>query len=419
MTKEERSWILYDWGNSAYSIAITTAIMPLYFKDVIASGLAGHLSTAYWGYANAFATLAISLLAPFLGALADYKGNKKRFFRNFMLLGSLSTASLYWVQAGQWSLALLIYVASAIGFAGANIYYDAFITDVTRPERMDWISSLGFGFGYVGSTIPFLISLVFIIRPDLLGISANQATRLAFLITASWWLIFSLPLLKNVKQHHYIPKEKAPLKKTLERLASTLTNIRGHKKIFLFLLAYFFYIDGVDTIIKMATVYGSDVGIKSADMLIILLVSQFVAFPFALLFGRLAKGYSARTMISGAICLYTFITVFAYFMDSSLEFWILTMLVMTSQGGIQALSRSYFAKMVPKDRASEFFGFYNIFGRFAAIMGPLLVGLLSQISGDSRLGILSIAPLFIIGLILFRRVDKMEEGDQNLGQAQA
>ncbi len=409
MTKQERSWILYDWANSAYSIAITTAILPLYFKDVIAASLPASLSTAYWGYANAFATLLISLSAPFLGTVADYRGYKKRLFVTFMLLGTLSTASLYFVQPGQWQFCVVIYILSAAGFAGANIFYDSFITDVTQPKNMDWISSLGFGFGYIGSCIPFIISLGLIMKPELIGTDGLQATRLAFLITASWWFIFSLPMMKNVQQNYYVDPEPRPLRNSFKRLKKTLKNIRGHKSIFMFLIAYFFYIDGVATIIKMATVYGSDVGLESSDMLVILLISQFVAFPFAILFGKLAKKFTARTMISFAILLYTFICFYAYFMNSVIDFWVLTMLVMTSQGGIQALSRSFFGKMVPKENSNEFFGFYNIFGKFAAIMGPLLVGVFSQVTGNSRFGILSLVILFAIGFVLFRRVPVPEE----------
>ncbi|SHH44382.1 MFS transporter [Clostridium grantii] len=404
MTKKERSWVLYDWANSAFSMTVLSVILPIFYKDVVAKELPSHLSTAYWGYGNSIATLLVAILAPILGTIAAYKGYKKKLFTFFLFLGLIFTSLFFIVNEGNWLLCIIIYIFAILGFSGSNIFYDSFLVDVTTEDRMDWISSAGFGYGYIGSTIPFIISIIFIMKPDLIGITTLQATKLSFLITSVWWFIFSLPMLKDVEQTQFIEPEKNAIKKSFIRLYDTFKNITQYKSIFLFLIAYFFYIDGVSTIIKMATIFGRDIGVSSNDLMIILLAIQFIAFPFALLFGKLAKKYSARKMILVGIGVYSFIAIYAYFMHTTIQFWILGFLVATSQGGIQALSRSYFGKIIPKDKASEFFGFYNIFGKFASILGPLLVAFVTQVTGNSRLGVSSIIILFLIGGFLFMKV---------------
>lgn len=367
MTREERSWILQDFGNSAYSITITTAILPLFFKSVAASHLADATSTAYWGYANSLATLLIALLAPLLGTIADFRGVKKKLFTAFTLVAILSSAMLATVGEGQWIYALVIYVITAVAFNGSSIYYDAFLTDVTTDERMDEISSKGFGFGYLGGTIPFIISLGIILSAERLGLTVTLATQMAFIITAVWWMIFTIPMLKNVKQKYYIEGKPSKIKESFLMLAATARDIVKNKMVLYFMIAYFFYIDGVHTVITMATAYGVDVGVDSDRLLIILVAIQLVAFPFAILYGKLAKVFGARKMILTGIITYTFISIYGFFLKTELDFWILAMLVASAQGGIQALSRSYFGKLIPKNKSAEYFSIFNIFGKVSSI----------------------------------------------------
>lgn len=407
LSETEKSWVFYDWANSAYTLTVTSTILPLYFKMIFQNaGGEASVSTAYWGYANSIATLILAVLAPILGTIADYRGYKKKFFSVFFLIGVTFTALIPIIPSNHWFMLLCFYVVTAIGFSGSNVFYDAFLVDVATEDRMDKVSTLGFALGYIGSTIPFIISMTLVILAQFNKISLPvlSAFKISFIITAAWWTIFTLPMLKKVKQIHGINIEPNPVKKSFIRLRNTFKNIKSHKQVFLFLLAYFFYIDGVDTIIKMATSYGSDLGINSTSLLIILLVTQFVAFPFALLYGKLSEKYKGKTLLYVGIIIYTIICTYAYFLDSTLDFWILAMLVATSQGGIQALSRSYFGKLVPKEKANEFFGFYNIFGKFAAIMGPLLVGIVTQITGSTNNGVFSIILLFIIGGFILMKV---------------
>lgn len=400
-TREEKSWMMYDWANSAYSVIVTASILPIFFKSLANNaGLSPYIADSYWGYATSIGTLAVALLAPLLGTIGDYKDMKKRMFMVFLILGVISTASLTLTE--NWTVLLVIYILTTIGFLGANLFYDAFLIDVTTDERLDKISTYGFALGYIGgSTIPFIISILLISFGPQMGLETVTAVKLSFFLTAVWWAVFAVPILKNVKQKYYIEMEPQPILSSFRRLIHTFKHMQKFKNIFLFLLAYFFYIDGVNTIIHMATVYGASVGVNSTTLMLALLVTQIVAFPCAILYGKLAEKIGSHRMIIFGIGVYILICYLGYKMTTALEFWILAILVATSQGGIQALSRSYFGKMVPKESSNEFFGFYDIFGKFAAIMGPALFGLFSQVTGQSRYGVLSVMLLFLIGGAIF------------------
>lgn len=400
LSRQERSWVAYDWANSAYSIVITTAIFPLFYESITPPEI--YVST--WGYANSLASLVVAILAPILGTIADYWGRKKKYFSFFFLVGVLTTVSLVLVGEGQWMLGLVLYVGSVIGFSGANLYYDSFLVDVTSEERMDWISSLGFGFGYIGSVIPFVAGIVLITTAEAIGITAMTATRIAFLLTGAWWFVFGIPLLRNVSQQYGIEPAAHPIRESFARLGRTITHIRKYRAVVIFLVAYFFYIDGVDTIIRMATPIALSMGIDSNTLLVILLAIQLVAFPFAILYGRLAQRFGAWKMLFVGIGIYVAVVLIAFFLPTIEDlgtrttlFWVLSMLVASSQGGIQALSRSVYGKLIPKNKSAEFFGFYNIFGKFAAIMGPFLVAFVTQITGQERFGVLSVLILFAVG----------------------
>ncbi|MFS8651690.1 MAG: MFS transporter [Caldibacillus sp.] len=411
--KQERSWMLYDLANSAFSIIVSTAIFPIYFKSVAESaGVSSVDGTAYYGYAVSLATFILALLGPVLGTIADYKGMKKKFFVFFFALGVLGTASLA-LPFASWVLLAVFYVIATVGSSGANIFYNSFLTDVTEEKRFDEVSAKGFAVGYIGSVIPFVaaIAVIFLTQAGIIPLSVGAASQIAFLITALWWGLFTIPFLKNVKQVYYVEREGQIILGSFKRLWQTFKDIRQYRNILIFLIAYFFYIDGVGTIINMSTAYGTDVGLDATGLLVALLVVQIVAAPFAVLFGKLARKFGRKNMLYVAILVYTFVCIFALFLDTLIEFWFLALMVGTVQGGIQAISRSFYASMVPKDKSNEFFGFYNIFGKFASVLGPFLLAVTTQLTGSSTYGVFSIIILFIIGFVvlLFVKEEKTEE----------
>jgi len=413
MNRTEKSWIIYDVANSAFVLVVVTAIMPIFFKEVASQGVPPATSTAWWGYANSFSSAILVVLAPVMGTFADYPGWKKRLFAVFLALGVLTTCGLFFTGEGQWLYCLAVFILAKTGWAGANVFYDSFITDITTDERMDKVSAAGYAWGYIGSVIPFLAVIGLIITmksPGGASIPANAA-RAGFLIVALWWLALSMPLLKNVRQVYSTPPTENPVRDAFKRLAVTLGHLRGHRDAFLFLLAYFFFIDGVDTVITMAVAYGVDIGLGSSTLILAILTIQIIAFPCALLWGKLTDRFSVKPLLQAGIAIYCLITLLAFLLPSfpSLQaktamFWLLSVLVASTMGGIQALSRSFFGKLVPPEQSAEFFGFYNISGKFATITGPFLVGITGQLTGQSRYGVLSILVLFLVGSLLLSRV---------------
>lgn len=408
LTKSEKDWILYDVGNSAFTLLIAT-IMPIYFNHL--AGTAGLSSVdylAYWGYAASVTTLIVAILGPVLGALADTKGYKKPIFLLVLALGAVGCISLGFAK--QWLVFLIIFIISKIGYSGSLIFYDSMLPDVTEKERMDRVSSLGFAWGYIGSCIPFAACLALVLGCDSIGISMSSAMAISFLITAVWWVGMTVPLVKNYQQKFYVEKQKNAVSESFKRLGRTLLNVRREKKIFIFLLAFFFYIDGVYTIIDMATAYGSALGLDSTGLLLALLVTQIVAFPFAGLFGRLAQKFATERLITVCIVAYMGIAIFAMLLTNQAQFWILAVLVGMFQGGIQALSRSYFTKIIPPSQSGEYFGLLDICGKGAAFVGTALVSAVSQATGNINKGVGMIAVLFIMGIILFRVSVKADGG---------
>ena len=398
-TKAEKSWILYDWANSVYATNIMAVLFPIYFGSVCAAAGADNL--VLWSYGTSVATFITAVLAPILGSLADHKGHKKRLFVACLVLGVAFT--LFSALTDDYRGLLVGYVISHIGFSGSCLFYDAFLTDVTTRERMDRVSAWGYAMGYIGgSTIPFILAIVILF---VMGMENPMAFKLVILLTSVWWLVFSIPFLKNVHQVHYVEAKRGLLRSTFRNLWATAKDIFTHKRVFLFIIAYFFYIDGVHTIIKLSTSYGTELGIDSTQLVLALLVTQFVAFPSAIIYGLLSSRYGTRRMLLIAIAAYFGITLFAaFFLRSAAEFWFLAILVGMFQGGIQALSRSEFGKLAPKERANEYFGFFDIFGKYAAILGTFLVGTFTALTGNSSLGVLSIAVLFVVGFVVMLRV---------------
>ena len=405
LTKLEKYWILYDVGNSAFILLVTT-IVPIYFNYLASLAKISEVDyLAYWGYASSFTTLIVAIIGPVLGSIVDTKGYKKPIFTISMIIGVMGLACFSVPKS--WIIFLSVFVIAKIGYNASLIFYDSMLLDITDDKRMDYVSSQGYAWGYIGSCVPFVVSLVFVLFYEKMGIPFNSAMTIAFLINALWWLGMTLPLLKNYKQVNFVEKQEHPIRDSFKRLGHTLSTLNEDKKVFFYLISFFFYIDGVYTIIEMATAYGSALGLNTNGLLIALLVTQIVAFPFALIFGRLSKKYSTDKLIKVCIIAYTGIALFAIQLDKQWEFWILAIFVGMFQGAIQALSRSYFAKIIPPKKSGEYFGLFDICGKGASFMGTTLVGLISQLTGHMNYGVAMISVMFVIGFYFFQKAAKL------------
>lgn len=415
--KLEWSWIFYDWANSVFSLMITTAVFPLFYNGIAeGSGISAANSTAYLGYANSIATFLVGLSAPLLGIIAEYKGYRSKMFNMSVALGLVAILVMGFMPLGEahwtWISLLILYVISSIGFSTANIFYDATLSDVTTRDRMSIVSSAGYGMGYIGSSIPFVLFVIATLNIDALPIGMTTLTQFSFIGTALWWFVFTIPYWINIKQKNGTPPDARPIRSAFKRLSQTFLNIKNNRNVFLFLSAYFLYIDGVGTIIKMATSVGSDIGISSSNLIVVLLLVQIIAFPFSILYGYLSRHFGEKKMIYVGVLTYIGICLLALRMTEVWHFYLLAVLVGTAQGGIQSLSRSYFGKLIPKNRNNEFFGIYNIFGKFSSILGTTLLALTTQMTGNSLDGIFSIIILFLLGAVLLFFVKNPESEEE-------
>ena len=401
MTRLEKRWVLYDVGNSAFTLLIST-ILPIYFNGLAESaGLSDAQYLAFWGYAASFVTVVVAVLGPTLGAIADLPDMKKKLFTLCVAVGVIGCAVMGALSSWVWFLGC--FIIAKIGYSASLVFYDSMLTDVTTPERMDKVSAVGYAFGYAGSCIPFVVSLVIVLGYEAIGLTLGAAMLIAFLINAGWWLCCTLPLLARYRQKYSIPAEGHMVAGAFRRLGETFRDIQGNKQVLWFLIAFFLYIDGVYTIIDMATAYGQALGLDSTGLLLALLVTQIVAFPFALLFGWLSRRVDTALLVSIAIVAYIGIAAYAIFLRSQTQFWILAVWVGMFQGGIQSLSRSYFGKIIPPEKSGEYYGLLDIGGKGASFVGTFLVSLMTQISGSTSVGVMVIAPLILLGFLAFRK----------------
>ena len=406
MTRLEKQWILYDVGNSAFTMLCTT-IIPIYFKNIAtADNLSNSDSTAFLSFTLSLSTILVAVLGPILGTMADTKNYKKPLFVSTFLVGVIGCMAMAF--ASKWLAFLAVFCIAKTGYQLSLIFYDSMLTDVTTEDRMDEISSQGYAWGYIGSCVPFIASLVLILGSDVIGISGGMAMTLALFLNAVWWAGVTIPLIRNYRQIHYVEKVNHPVKESFRRIVDVVKGLKHQRKILFFLLGFFFYIDGVYTIIDMATTYGKDVGISDTDLVLALLMTQVVAFPCSIAFGKISKRFKNGSLIQVSILAYFLIAVFALQLDKAWEFWFLAVCVAVFQGAIQALSRSYFAKIIPKEKSSEYFGFYDIFGKGAAFIGTTVMGISTMVSGSSRFGVAILSLMFLVGFFFFRKAEKEE-----------
>ncbi len=409
-------WTMYDWANSAFATTIMAAVLPIYFMDVAGKNLEGNTATAYWGYTQSIGMLLVAFLAPILGAMADYSRAKKRFLSVFILIGSISSILLFFTGEGQYLWVSGLYILGMIGFSGGNIFYDAFLPEIVPQKEMDYVSAKGYSYGYIGGGLLLLLNIAMIMKPALFGIPDTlTATRLSFLSVGIWWLLFSTPFFLYVKEDRSTAKKevntKAYVSVAITRVTATFKEIKRYQELLKFLIAFWLYNDGISTIIKMATIYGKEIGIGTNDLIIALLITQFVGFPLTIVFGKLAGKIGSKNSLYLSLWMYVVIVVIGYFMQSAIHFYLLAAAVGLVQGGSQAISRSIFGSMVPKTKSAEFFGFFGISSKFSAIFGPFIFGLVGQLTGSSRYGIVSLVIFFLVGIWILTKVD-IEKGQR-------
>jgi UMF1 family MFS transporter len=407
-----RSWKMYDWANSAFATTIMAAVLPEYYSSVAGSTLDKTTATSYWGYSNTVAMLIIAVAAPILGAMGDHSGAKKRFLGGFAVVGILATALLIGVGHGMWFFASLLYILGRIGFGGANIFYDSLLPHVARQGEIDRVSAEGYAYGYLGGGILLAINLLMILKPAFFRIpDAEWASRISFLTVAIWWAVFSIPIFRDVSEPlAVIPSDEGynPVLAGYQRLRRTFRDVRKFRELIKFLVAFWLYNDGIGTIIIMAVIFGAEVGIGRFHLIGAILMVQFLGVPFTVIFGRLPERLGTKNSILLALGIYTIIAILGYFMQRPAHFWLLAILVSMVQGGTQALSRSMYGSMTPPSKSAEFFGFYNVSSKFAGIIGPALFALIGQLTGSSRLSIVSIIVFFLAGAIVLKKMDHKE-----------
>jgi len=410
-TKKVISWSLYDWANSAFATSVMAGFFPVFFKQYWSAGVEATTSTFRLGLANSMASLVVAALAPVLGAIADRGGAKMKFLLFFAAMGIIMTGGMFFVAKGAWQVAVLLYILGIIGFSGGNVFYDALIVEVSPPGKTDVVSSLGFALGYLGGGLLFAINILMTLKPVFFGLTdASEAVRVSFLSVSIWWAVFSIPVMIFVKEPRITHRVGgwAMVGAGFRQLKKTFGEIRKLRVVFLFLIGYWLYIDGVDTVIRMAVDYGMSLGFEASSLITALLIVQFVGFPAAIAFGILGEKLGTKNAILLGIAVYIGVTVWAMLIEKTAEFYALAVSVGLVQGGVQSLSRSFYSRIIPANKAAEFFGFYNMLGKFAAVIGPLLIGWVGVLTGNPRIAIFSIVILFISGAIILYMVDEKE-----------
>jgi MFS transporter, UMF1 family len=405
------SWAFYDWANSAFATTVMAGFFPLFFKQYWSAGTAATVSTFQLGAANSTASIIVAFLAPILGAIADRGSVRKKFLLYFAAMGIVMTGALPFVARGNWEAAIALYILATIGFSGGNIFYDALIVTVAPKEQMDSVSALGFALGYLGGGLLFALNIAMTLTPQTFGLNdASEAVRLSFISVAVWWAIFSIPLLIFVPEpkNNTPGPRRNPVSAGFQQLKTTFKKVRRLRVVCLFLLGYWLYIDGLDTIVRMAVDYGMSLGFASKDLITALLITQFVGFPAAMAFGKIGEKLGAKTGIFMGITVYLGVTLWGFFMQEAWEFYLIAAVIGLVQGGVQSLSRSFYTRIIPKSQSAEFFGFYNLLGKFAAVIGPLLMGWVGVLTGNVRYSILSISILFLCGGVLLAFVNEDE-----------